>query len=225
MKQSFDFGQELSRGCQLLGLDQPDEVALERLHTYFSELKKWSRKVNLIAKGTSDREIVEKHFLDSLTLLPSITGAKPHLLDIGTGAGFPGLVCKAAEESLRVTLVEPRLKRVLFLRHIIRTLGLSNVTVLECRAEDEQLVAGANQFSHITSRAVTEIKPFLHLCEPLAGPSTQVVCMKGPKWQEELEKYQNAEDGLPFAYSSRSEYILPVSSSTRNIMIFDTTHW
>ena len=92
MRTSFDFSRELLNGCKQLGLAEPDSKALKRLHRYFQELKKWSRKVNLIAKGTSGLEIFEKHFLDSLTLLPAVGGPDPHLLDIGTGAGFPGLV-------------------------------------------------------------------------------------------------------------------------------------
>ncbi len=115
--------------------------AFDRLNLYFNELKKWGRKVNLIAKSSSDQQIVENHFIDSLTILPLLVGANTHLLDIGTGAGFPALVCKAAYPELAITLVEPRLKRVSFLGHITRTLGLQEVKILSCRVEDEQLAS------------------------------------------------------------------------------------
>ena len=130
-----DFSKRLETGLQLLGIEISAE-AYDRLTLYFAELKKWSKKVNLIAKSAGDEQIVESHFLDSLTILPLLTGENAHLLDIGTGAGFPALVCKAALPELAVTLVEPRLKRVSFLGHITRILGLEEVRVLPCRVED-----------------------------------------------------------------------------------------
>lgn len=224
MKKGFDFKRELLDGCKSLGLAEPDPEAIERLYCYFAELKKWSRKVNLIAKGTGDAEIVEKHFLDSLTLLPVLSGKNPHLLDIGTGAGFPGLICKAVMPELKVTLVEPRLRRVSFLRHIIRTLKLENIFVLECRAEDEVSLPTDSGFTHITSRAVSEIKLFLAMCNRFATTDTQVICMKGPKWKEELDIFTASDSEKVFRFSSTTEYILPESKSIRNVMVFDSTH-
>lgn len=223
MKKNFNFKNELLGGCNFLGLAEPDPEAIERLYCYFLELKKWSRKVNLIAKGTGDAEIVEKHFLDSLTLLPVLTGKSPHLLDIGTGAGFPGLVCKAVMPELQVTLVEPRLRRVSFLRHIIRTLKLENISVLECRAEDEVTLPTDSGFTHVTSRAVSEIKLFLAMCNRFSAAGTKVICMKGPKWKEELDIYTASDSQKVFRFASTTEYILPESKSIRNVMVFDST--
>ncbi len=224
MKKSFDFKRELLNGCESLGLAEPDQAAIERLYCYYLELKKWNRKVNLIAKGTGDTEIVEKHFLDSLTLLPVLTGENLHLVDIGTGAGFPGLVCKAVMPELKVTLVEPRLRRVSFLRHIIRTLKLENIFVLECRAEDEIALPTDSGFTHITSRAVSEIKLFLAMCNRFAVADIKVICMKGPKWKEELDIFTASDSQKVFRFASTTEYILPESKSLRNVMIFDSTH-
>ncbi len=177
--------QRLETGLKVLGIAiSPDAFA--RLSLYFSELKKWGKKVNLIAKSTSDEQIVENHFLDSLTILPLLEGAGIHLLDIGTGAGFPALVCKAACPELAVTLVEPRSKRVSFLGHIVRTLGLEEVKIISCRIEDENQLPSARAFTHITARAVTEIGPFLQMVERFAISGPQLICMKGPKWREEL---------------------------------------
>lgn len=222
MKEQALFTEKLLHGCRALGLKEPGSDALDRLYRYFVELKKWSSNVNLIAKGTADTEIVEKHFLDSLTLLPAIGGNNPHLLDIGTGAGFPGLVCKAVMPELAVTLVEPRLKRVSFLRHVVRTLKLENITVLECRAEDEQILPGGAGFSHITSRAVSEISLFLGMCSRFAGAGTRVICMKGPKWMEELEIYKLSNPEKVFQFTTATEYILPESNSLRNVMVFES---
>ena len=197
-----------------------DAAAVERLFVYFTELTRWGRKINLIAKGTPDAEILEKHFLDSLTLLPLLDVSDPHLLDVGTGAGFPGLVCKAVRPDLTVTLVEPRLKRVSFLRHVIRTLNLSGVEALACRVEDDLLLPSEQVFTHITSRAVTDIAEFLRLVSRLCGPGTTVICMKGPKWQEELEILRKSAPALALQHSSTLERELPFSAAKRALLTF-----
>lgn len=222
MKKEFEFIRKLRAGCLALDLPELDHAVVEQLHCYFVELKRWSRKVNLIAKGTGDAEILEKHFLDSLTVLPFLTGENPHLLDIGTGAGFPGLVCKVAMPELTVTLVEPRFRRVSFLRHIIRTLQLENITVLECRVEDEEKLPTESGFTHICSRAVSDIQVFLAMCRRFARPETKVICMKGPKWKEELDLYLAEGAAQPFTLSTAKQYVLPESKSLRHVMVFDS---
>jgi 16S rRNA (guanine527-N7)-methyltransferase len=197
-----------------------DAAAVERLFVYFTELTRWGRKINLIAKGTPDAEILEKHFLDSLTLLSLLDVPDPRLLDVGTGAGFPGLVCKAVRPDLTVTLVEPRLKRVSFLRHVIRTLNLSGVEALACRVEDEILLPSNLVFTHITSRAVTDIAEFLGLVSRLCGPGTTVICMKGPKWQEELAILRQNAPALALQHSSTLEQELPFSAAKRALLTF-----
>lgn len=222
MKKEFEFIRKLRAGCLALGLSELDNDVEEQLHRYFMELKRWSQKVNLIAKGTGDDEILEKHFLDSLTVLPFLSGENPHLLDIGTGAGFPGLVCKIAMPELRVTLVEPRFRRVSFLRHVIRTLQLEDVTVLECRAEDEEKLPSESGFTHICSRAVSDIQVFLAMCSRFAKPETKVICMKGPKWKEELDLYLAEDSEQTFTLLTAKQYVLPESKSLRNVMVFDS---
>ena len=128
------FAALLQKGADELAVEIGDQES-GRLYDYFSELKRWSRKVNLISRNASDEEIVEKHFLDSLALLDVLREPNASLLDVGSGAGFPGLVCKAACPGLPVALVEPRLKRVSFLRHICRLLDLSDVEVHGRRLE------------------------------------------------------------------------------------------
>ena len=152
----------LRQGSDSLAVEV-DEQQSRRLYDYFSELKRWSRKVNLISRNATDEEIVEKHFLDSLALLDLLKGPSASLLDVGSGAGFPGLVCKAVRLDLRVGLVEPGLKRVSFLRHICRLLDLAEIEVHGCRLEDQTL-AGESTFDWVVSRAVAEIGDFLTLC-------------------------------------------------------------
>jgi 16S rRNA (guanine527-N7)-methyltransferase len=215
----FDFSTRLEKGLKVLGIAIcPDASA--RLSIYFSELKKWGKKVNLIAKATSDEQIVENHFLDSLTILPQLQGAGIHLLDIGTGAGFPALVCKAACPELAVTLVEPRSKRVSFLGHIVRTLGLEEVNILPCRIEEEEQFSSAISFTHITARAVTEIGPFLQMVERFAISGPQLICMKGPKWREELTAAADVLSSSSYKLDRVVACTLPFSEAERNILLF-----
>ncbi len=209
----------LDAGLTSFGISLPAESD-ERLVRYFEELKKWNRRINLIAKGTADQQIIENHFLDSLTLLPLLTGAAPHLLDIGSGAGFPGLVCKAARPELTVTLVEPRAKRVSFLNYMVRTLGLTGVTILACRVEDEAQLPSAKAFTHITSRAVSEIGSFLRMVERFAPTGPQVICMKGPKWQEELTAAAAIIASTPYRLTEVVEHVLPGSGARRSLLLF-----
>lgn len=167
----------LLNGAQRLGIELGSAVC-ERFLVYLAELMKWSRRVNLIARETKEAQAIDLHFLDSLTLLPLLQRAElpVHLLDVGTGAGFPGLVLACALPEARFTLIEPRQKRVSFLRHLVRTLGLSNTEVVADRIEPHA-AAWCGRFSHITSRAVAEPSTFLPLVRPLATPATRIILM------------------------------------------------
>ncbi len=215
----FDFREDLLRGCTTLGLPEPDRVALDRLAVYFRELQHWSRRINLVAKKATDEEILEKHFLDSLTLLNMLEGQDVHLLDIGTGAGFPGLVCKAVQPEIGLTLVEPRQKRVAFLSHICRSLHLEGVSIFDCRIEDRERIPSQSDFTHITSRAVSELKLFLEMSRRFLKPGVQVICMKGPKWQEELRDYEKSAVEL-FRLGDHREFLLPESGVERHLLLF-----
>lgn len=213
------FAELLKNGLGQLDI-KIDDPAVERLEVYFRELKKWGRKINLISMGGDDRQIIESHFIDSLALLPLVTAPGAHLLDIGTGAGFPGLVLKAAVPDMQVTLVEPRKKRVSFLNHIIRTLALTGVTVLPCRADDENLLPSDLGATHVTSRAVTEIKGFVQMTARFAQPGVLVICMKGPKWQEEIDHARTTLEALSLHLEKSISYSLPYSEAKRSLIVF-----
>ena len=120
------------------------EQSIIHLVQYSLELIKWNRKVNLVAKKTSLDDVVEKHFLDSLTLLPVLEKYAPgkgEILDIGSGAGFPGLDVKTACPEHSVTLLEPRLRRVSFLNYIIRLLALQGIEVIPHRTDEKRCPA------------------------------------------------------------------------------------
>jgi 16S rRNA (guanine527-N7)-methyltransferase len=184
-----DFAGFLEQGTQNLGCTV-SPGGIERLHHYFGELRRWSARINLIAKETSDEVIVEKHFIDSLALLTMLDASSDILLDVGSGAGFPGLACKAARPELDIDLAEPRLKRVSFLRHVIRTCGLESIEVLPERLEEGVRIGREDEYSCVVSRAVADISLFLSMCGRFCRTGTRVVCMKGPKYVQEIYPLQ-----------------------------------
>lgn len=204
---------QLLHGIELFQFDIAEAV-VDRLLLYCQELQKWSRKVNLIARNTTAKEMIEKHFLDSLTLLPLLHrhgGSGASLLDVGSGAGFPGLVLAAALPELRVTLLEPRQKRTAFLRHVVRTLALGNVQVREERLESGQTLP--EQFTFITSRAVAAPVAFIAMLEQAVRAETLVILMQAEENQQFLAQCPNweAADSLQFR--------LPFSGHPRSLTL------
>ncbi|PID77545.1 MAG: 16S rRNA (guanine(527)-N(7))-methyltransferase RsmG [Deltaproteobacteria bacterium] len=213
-----DFSAMLKAGLQAVAVPVADEQ-IELLFAYFTELKKWSEKINLIARGTGDLEIIEKHFLDSLSLLRILPDGS-HLLDVGSGAGFPGLVCRAARPNLRVTLVEPRLKRVSFLKHLVRLLALNDVQILAGRIENQQLLPSNTFFTHAVSRAVGGIGSFCQMLDRFDNKKMQVICMKGPKWRQELENARK-KYGITITDYKVENIELPLTRSQRAMVHFE----
>ncbi|SDO38323.1 16S rRNA (guanine(527)-N(7))-methyltransferase RsmG [Desulforhopalus singaporensis] len=210
----------LHEGATRLAIEFGDS-GLDRLELYFSELKKWNRKVNLIARSVSDAQILEKHFLDSLTLVSMLPRSGAHLVDVGTGGGFPGLVCKAVVPDLTLSLVEPRQKRVSFLRHISRKLKLEKLRIYPARLEECPLLLEDATVTHVTSRAVTEVGPFLEMVERFGGTGPELLLMKGPRWQEEVEKAQTVIDRSPYGLTDVAEWVLPFCGAKRAILRFN----
>ena len=215
----------LSEGLELMGLTLDNQgAALERLAFYFQELKKWNSKVNLVARPLSDEKILENHFLDSLTLLlllPAEGQAQESVLDVGTGAGFPGLVLKTVCPKLPVVLLEPRRNRYYFLKHMTRTLVLQEVEVLAVRlgakTEEEEKLTG-RRFSFITSRAFTDMLEFVRLVSPYLARVGRIVCMKGPGAAREMEDFaRQAGDNFYVAETKRLQ--LPFSKAERILVI------
>jgi 16S rRNA (guanine527-N7)-methyltransferase len=202
-----------------------DGQAQERLVAYCRELLRWSAKINLVAKAPL-REIWETHFLDSLTLLrvlPPLGSDQQPLLDIGTGAGFPGLALKAARPELPVILVEPRQKRVSFLRHVIRTLGLKEIEVLCGRLEKTSAEVDGRTLAVplITSRAFTNLGEFLLHTGAVNPPGGRVICMKGPRAEEEIAAWRAEQPESPYRLQEIVALTLPFSGKVRNLVIFN----
>lgn len=166
---------------------------------YLEELKKWNEKINLTSLH-SDKDIVVKHFLDSLSVVRFLKDNKvSSLLDIGSGGGFPGIPLKIVMPELKITLLEAIGKKVIFLKHIIRTLGLNDIEAIKGRAEDEGIIKTHSKFFDcVISRALCSIKDYVALSKPYIKEKGIILAMKGPvekKLSSELEEYQ--KDGKP----------------------------
>lgn len=195
------------------------EPLLTGLIRYSLELIKWNRKVNLVARDTSLEDVVEKHFLDSLTLVPVLAAYAPDnglLLDVGSGAGFPGLVIKIACPERPVILLEPRQRRVSFLNHIVRTLALVGIEVIPGRTDEKGALPDA-RYGVITGRAVADVTSFLEMGRALADPGTLVICMQGASGNEQWER---EKDNPRFDRVAIEHARLPFSRADRTILLF-----
>ncbi|MEW6427664.1 MAG: 16S rRNA (guanine(527)-N(7))-methyltransferase RsmG [Thermodesulfobacteriota bacterium] len=211
----------LARGLDRAGILLP-ATAVERLHRYLDELHRWNRTVNLVGDAPAE-VIIDRHFLDSLALLDLIDEqpGTVSLLDIGTGAGFPGLVLKAARPGLGLALVEPRQKRTAFLRHVIRCLALSGVTVhtLHLRGDVPAQLAAVGRHRLVVSRALADTGSFLSLAAPFCADDGLAICMKGgagaPAELAALERLP-----LPFHLERTLTYTLPLGGDGRSLLLF-----
>jgi 16S rRNA (guanine527-N7)-methyltransferase len=188
----------LTEGALSLGVTL-DTVALERFTLYLSELLAWNKKINLTAIREA-REVVVKHFLDSLTPYATLRalGVKS-LFDIGAGGGFPGLPLRIVAPDLEVVLLDSVEKKVLFMRHIIRRLGLDKgeaaISAVAARVEaHEELERYAYRFDCVTSRAFASLMDFVAAADYFCRPGGHLLALKGPKYAEEMEAL--AQSGL-----------------------------
>ena len=152
---------------------------IEQLTRYRSELRRWNAVMNLTAI-TEDVEILEKHFLDSLSILNHITlTADDAVIDIGTGAGFPGIVLKIYVPDIRLTLVEASQKKVSFLKFLISQLGLEGTIVLASRAEDcAQQPVHTGAYDWVVTRYVASLAESAGYCVPLLKSNGKWVAYK-----------------------------------------------
>lgn len=212
-----EFSKTLKQGAEVLGLAL-DEERIGDFCLYFSELKRWNRKKDLTALR-DPKEVAIKHFLDSMSLL-RLLAPKERVLDIGSGAGFPGVVLKICERSLGITLLEASFKRVVFLKQVRRILGLEDLEIVHGRAEDREIVkALGHGFDVVISRALGPLKVFLAFSEPYLGEHARAIAMKGPRWREEVEGL----GGVSFRLQQVLEFELPFSMGRRALLVFSRT--
>jgi len=191
----------LTQGASTFGIEL-DKDRVSALTSYYRELDRWNQKVNLTSiHGTT--EIAIKHFLDSLLYSQVLERRKnASLLDVGSGAGFPGLPLKILAPELHVTLLEPNEKKTSFLRHVIGTLDLKNVSVISKNLRDfSHLTAQHGRFFYVTTRAVevAQVLPFSAVL--LEEQGSVIICLAKPL---------NIDPGkYGFTISRKLDYELP----------------
>ncbi len=210
----------LVNGAFSLGITL-SEKELASFATYQRELLHWNKKINLVSVK-SDLDIPIKHFLDSLTLVPFIQATRGQVLDIGSGAGFPGIPLKIAIDALNISLLESSRKKASFLKHIIRSLHLTDITVIHNRAEylmEDETYRGS--FSIIISRATLKLPQFFRMGAYFLAPKGVLLAMKSKRVEEEFTEADNISQNLGFQYVARHDITLPVTGDFRTIIMYE----
>ena len=208
-----NFKEKLSEKCSEL----TDEMQ-QQFEDYMNLLLEWNEKINLTAI-TEEDEIILKHFVDSLTISKYIKEGKS-IVDVGTGAGFPGVPLKIVRKDLKVTLVDSLNKRILFLNDVIEKLRLKEIETLHYRAEEfGQNKKYRESFDIATSRAVANLSTLVEYLLPLVKVGGICVCMKGSEIKEELENSKKAIEILGGEVEQVEEFYLPGTDIKRSIVM------
>ena len=179
----------LSEGLTELGIPFSGQT-LDRFRRYYVLLEERNRQMNLTAIS-GEADMARLHFLDCGSVLPFLPEGPISLLDVGSGAGFPGLVLKLLQPELSLTLLDSQKKRVLCQQEVCDSLGFADVQCLHLRAE-EAPAAMRESYDVVTSRAVARLNMLSELCLPFARVGGCFLAMKGPAAAEELEECRKA---------------------------------
>lgn len=189
----------------------------EQFFEYMKLLIEWNEKINLTAI-IEPEEIILKHFIDSITILKEIE-KDSKLVDVGTGAGFPGIPLSIMEPSLKITLVDSLNKRLIFLEEVINKLNLKNVELVHARAEEfGQNKQYREKFDIATSRAVANLSTLSEYLIPLVKINGKVLSMKASDAQEEINDAKKAIEILGGKIEKVEEFNLPQSDIGRTII-------
>ena len=196
------------------------EEELQKFYKYMQLLIEWNEKINLTAI-VEPEEIILKHFIDSLTILKYIDKDKT-LIDIGTGAGFPGIPVKIMRPDIEVTLLDSLNKRIYFLEEVINQLGLKNIETVHARIEEY----GKNReyresYDIATSRAVANLTTLSEYMLPMVKVGGISICMKGSEIEEEFSKSQRAIDILGGKIQKVDTFTLQKNDKKRNVSIIE----
>ena len=195
-----------------------NDKEMDDFSNYMNLLLEWNEKINLTAI-TDKKEIILKHFIDSLSIHKYIR-ENENILDIGTGAGFPGIPLSITKKNNSFTLVDSLNKRINFLNEVIQKLKLKNVNTIHSRAED----LGKNkkyreQYDIVTSRAVANLTVLVEYLLPFVKIGGYCICMKGPNIEEEINESKFAIKTLGGKIEKVDSIILPDSDFERNIIL------
>ena len=191
---------------------------LEKFDKYMKLLLEWNEKINLTAIIEPD-EVKIKHFLDSLTVLKYIND-EDKVIDIGTGAGFPGIPLKIMKPDAKITLLDSLNKRINFLNLVIEELELKNIEAIHGRAEEfARNKLYREKYDVAVSRAVANLSTLTEYMLPFVKVGGRCICMKGANLKEELDKAKNAIQELGGKIEIIDNFYLSNNDNERNIVI------
>lgn len=192
------------------------ENQLNQLEKFYELLISWNEKINL-TRITKKEDVYLKHFYDSLTLIKTIDLTQDvSLCDVGTGAGFPGVVLKIVFPNLKITLIDSLQKRINYLNEVIKELNLQNIEAIHTRAED---YARKNRETYdiVTARAVANLKIISELCIPMLKENGYFIAMKANA-TEEIAASKTMIIELGAKLENTIEFILPIENSNRTLI-------
>ncbi|MBE5806113.1 MAG: 16S rRNA (guanine(527)-N(7))-methyltransferase RsmG [Clostridiales bacterium] len=212
-----EFSKYLVDGLKEINIKLNDEQ-IEKFYKYMNLLIDWNTKINLTAI-TEPKEIIVKHFIDSLTINKYINNNQT-IIDVGTGAGFPGIPISIVREDCKIVLMDSLNKRINFLNDVKDKLHLENVETIHSRAEE--LGQNSNyreKFDIAVSRAVAPLNILSEYLLPFVKIDSCALCMKGANIDEELKSSENAIRILSGKLVHIDEFMLPNSDFNRNIIV------
>lgn len=211
------FKNKLKENAELIGVTL-DDAMLEQFYNYKKLVVEWNEKINLTAI-TDDLDFVVKHFVDSLTINKYIEEGKT-IIDIGTGAGFPGIPIKILNKDNKVILFDSLNKRLKVLEDIIAQIGLRNIETLHGRAEEAFKNKNYREkYDIATSRAVAALNVLVELMLPAVKLGGICICMKGNNAENEIEEAKKAIKELGGEIIKVEKLVLPELNLERNIVI------
>ena len=210
-----EFKQEVER----LGISVEDQQ-MELLEKFYQLLIETNKTMNL-TRIVDKKEVYLKHFYDSLTIVKIFDLNKANtLLDIGSGAGFPGIVLKIFFPHLKITLIDALQKRINYLNKVIETLSLENISAEHLRAEE--LIRQQKTFDVVTARAVAALPKLLTWAMPLVSSQGAFIAMKG-KIEEELVAAQDLMKKNQYVIERKITFLLPKEESKRTLLLITRT--
>lgn len=212
----------LIQGSQKLNIKLTEE-SIEKLCRYKEFLEEKNRVMNLTAI-TGDKDVAELHFLDSMELLTLDDFEGKTVIDIGSGAGFPGIPMKIAESSLKLTLIDSQQKKVAFLEELRTLLKMPDIHCTHARAEEAALLPDMrDNFDFAVSRAVARLNVLAEMCLPFVKPGGAFIAMKGTDSDEEIKEAETACIKLCAEIGKISDYVIPGTDIVHRAVIIRKT--
>lgn len=212
-----EFKSEMQINLKALGLELNDEQ-IKNFYDFMNILIEKNKVMNLTGI-TEPKEVILKHFIDSLTILKYINKSDT-VIDVGTGAGFPGLPLRISDTSLKMTLLDSLNKRINFLNEVIEHTSLDKINTIHGRAEDfGKNVEYREKYDIATSRAVAPTNILLEYLMPFIKVGGKCICMKGGNCDEEIENAKNAIKILGGKIEKIEKFNLPNSDNNRTILV------